>query len=223
MQDSSAFQYLAIDLIDVSTTNPRHTFDEGKLQELAESIRQHGLIQPIVVRPKKERFEIVAGERRYRSSLLAEKFSVPSHIVELTDAQALEWQLVENSQRVDIHPYEEAQGFQRLLDLPGYDVAALVERSGKSASHIYARLSLLQLIPAVAEAFLAERITVSHASLIARLPQDSQVEAYEQCWRKDWQDKEPHLLPAKHLAAWIQADLYLALADAPFDREDATL
>jgi ParB family chromosome partitioning protein len=223
MQDSSAFQYLAIDLIDVSTTNPRRTFDEGKLQELAESIRQHGLIQPIVVRPKNERFEIVAGERRYRSSLLAEKFSVPSHIVELTDAQALEWQLIENSQRVDIHPFQEAQGFQRLLDMPGYDVAALVEKSGKSASHIYARLSFLQLIPAVAEAFTEERITASHASLIARLPQESQASAYERCWRKDWQDQEPHLLPAKHLAAWIQANLYLALTDAPFDREDFTL
>ena len=131
--------------------------------------------------------------------------------------------MVENSQRVDVHPYEEAQGFQRLLDIPGYDVAALVEKSGKSASHIYARLSLLQLIPAVAEAFTQERITASHANLIARLPQESQAEAFEQCWRKDWQDKEPHLLPAKHLAAWIQANLYLSLADAPFDREDPTL
>jgi ParB family chromosome partitioning protein len=130
---------------------------------------------------------------------------------------------VENSQRVDVHPYEEAQGFQRLLDIPGYDVAALVEKSGKSASHVYARLSLLQLIPTVAEAFIQERITASHANLIARLPQESQAEAFEQCWRKDWQDKEPHLLPAKHVAAWIQANLYLSLADAPFDREDPTL
>jgi len=110
-----------------------------------------------------------------------------------------------------------------LLDIPGYDVAALVEKSGKSVSHIYARLSLLQLIPTVAEAFTKERITASHANLIARLPQDVQANAYEQCWRKDWQDKEPHLLPAKYLAAWIQANLYLSLADAPFDREDPTL
>jgi ParB family chromosome partitioning protein len=124
---------------------------------------------------------------------------------------------------VDVHPYEEAQGFQRLLDIPGYDVSALVEKSGKSASHVYARLSLLQLIPTVAEAFTQERITASHANLIARLPQESQAEAFEQCWRKDWQDKEPHLLPAKHVAAWIQANLYLPLADAPFDREDPTL
>ena len=223
MQNSSAFQYLAVDTIHESTTNPRRTFDESKLQELAESIRQHGLIQPITVRPNNQGFEIVAGARRYRASLLAELFSVPARIVEIDDAQALEWQLVENSQRVDVHPYEEAQGFQRLLDMPGYDVAALVEKSGKSASHIYARLSLLQLIPAIAEAFTAERITASHANLLARLPQEAQALAYEQCWRKDWQDKEPHLLPAKHLTAWIQTNLYLSLADAPFDREDPTL
>ncbi len=222
MQDSSAFQFLAIDNIHESATNPRQTFDEAKLYELAESIKHNGLIQPITVRPNKEGFEIVAGARRYRAAQLAELFSVPARIVDIDDAQALEWQLVENSQRVDVHPYEEAQGFQRLLDIPGYDVAALVEKSGKSASHVYARLSLLQLIPIVAEEFTRERITASHANLIARLPQESQAEAFEQCWRKDWQDKEPHLLPAKHLAEWIQNNLYLSLADAPFDREDPT-
>ena len=196
MQDSSAFQFLAIDQIHESTTNPRRTFDEAKLYELAESIKHNGLIQPITVRPNNQGFEIVAGARRYRAAQLAELFSVPARIVEIDDAKALDWQLVENSQRVDVHPYEEAQGFQRLLDIPGYDVAALVEKSGKSASHVYARLSLLQLIPTVAEAFTQERISASHANLIARLPQESQAEAFEQCWRKDWQDKEPHLLPA---------------------------
>ncbi len=199
MQNSSAFQYLALDTVHESSTNPRRTFDEAKLYELAQSIRQHGLIQPITVRPNNIGFEIVAGARRFRAAQLAELFAVPARIVDIDDAQSLEWQLVENSQRVDVHPYEEAQGFQRLLDIPGYDVAALVEKSGKSASHIYARLSLLQLIPAVTEAFTHERITASHANLIARLPQESQAEAFENCWRKDWQDKEPHLLPAKHL------------------------
>src|SRR5579875_620748 len=223
MQDSSPFQSLAVDTIHESTTNPRQTFEPSKLEELAESIRQHGLIQPITVRPNADGFEIVAGARRFRAAQLAELFALPARIVELTDAQAMEWQLVENSQRVDVHPYEEAQGFQRLLDLPGYDVAALVEKSGKSAAHIYARLSLLQLIPEVAQAFIEERITASHANLIARLPQEHQADAFENCWRKDWQDKEPHLLPAKHLSAWIQANLFLNLAEAPFDREDTTL
>ena len=136
MQDSSAFRFLAIDTIHESTTNPRSTFDGAKLYELAESIKHNGLIQPITVRPNNQGFEIVAGARRFRAAQLAELFSIPARIVELTDAQAQEWQLVENSQRVDVHPYEEAQGFQRLLDMPGYDVATLVEKSGKSASHI---------------------------------------------------------------------------------------
>jgi ParB family transcriptional regulator, chromosome partitioning protein len=223
MQNSSEFQYLAIDQLFESKTNPRKTFDQKKLEELAESIRTGGLIQPIVVRPKDNAFEIVAGARRFRAGQLAEQFSLPARIKELTDAQAIEWQLVENSQREDVHPYEEAQGFQSLLDLPGYDVPALVAKSGKSASHIYARLSLLQLIPDVAEAFLQERITASHAILISRLPQEHQPPAFENCWRKDWQDKEAHLLPAKHLSAWIETNLYLNLAEASFDREDATL
>jgi ParB family chromosome partitioning protein len=223
MQDSSAFQFLAIDQIHESTTNPRRAFDEAKLYELADSIKHNGMIQPITVRPNNQGFEIVAGARRYRAAQLAELFSVPARIVEIDDAKALEWQLVENSQRVDVHPYEEAQGFQQLLDISGYDVATLVDKSGKSASHIYGRLSLLQLIPEVAEAFIQERITASHANLIARIPQESQAAAYEQCWRKDWKDSEAHLLPSKFLSAWIQNNLYLALADAPFDREDATL
>ena len=223
MQNGSAFQYLTVDTIHESTTNPRKSFEESKLQELAQSILHNGLIQPITVRPNASGFEIVAGARRFRAAQLAELFAVPARIVDIDDAQALEWQLVENSQRVDVHPYEEAQGFQRLLDMPGYDVAALVEKSGKSASHIYARLSLLQLTPAIAEDFTAERITASHANLLARLPQEVQATAYDQCWRKDWQEKEPHLLPAKHLSAWIQANLYLSLAEAPFDREDPTL
>ena len=83
MQDSSAFQFLAIDTIHESTTNPRRTFDEAKLNELAESIKHNGLIQPITVRPNNQGFEIVAGARRYRAAQLAELFSVPARIVEI--------------------------------------------------------------------------------------------------------------------------------------------
>jgi ParB family chromosome partitioning protein len=97
MQDSSAFQYIAIDQIHESTTNPRLTFDQSKLEELAESIRQHGLIQPVTVRPNASGFEIVAGARRFRASQLAELFSIPARIVELDDTAAMEWQLVELS------------------------------------------------------------------------------------------------------------------------------
>ena len=97
MQNSSEFQYIAIDTIHESATNPRRTFDESKLGELAESIRTNGLIQPITIRPNASGFEIVAGARRFRAAQLAELFSLPARIVDITDAQALEWQLVELS------------------------------------------------------------------------------------------------------------------------------
>jgi ParB family chromosome partitioning protein len=117
MQNSSEFQYIAVDQLFESKTNPRQTFDQNKLEELTESIRKGGLIQPIVVRPKDNGFEIVAGARRFRAGQLAEQFSLPARIKELTDAQAMEWQLVENSQRVDVHPYQEAQGLRFILHL----------------------------------------------------------------------------------------------------------
>ncbi len=97
MQTTRRGEFLAIDTIHESTTNPRQTFEESKLHELAESIRQHGLIQPITVRPNANGFEIVAGARRFRAAQLAEVFSLPARIVELNDALAMEWQLVESS------------------------------------------------------------------------------------------------------------------------------
>ena len=91
MQNSSEFQYIAIDTIHESATNPRRTFDESKLHELGEPIRTNGLIQPITVRPNSHGFEIVAGARRFRAAQLAELFSLPARIVDINDAQALEW------------------------------------------------------------------------------------------------------------------------------------
>ena len=219
----SGYRNLPLSMLDESATNPRRTFEPTKLVELAHSLTMHGLIQPITVRPKGDRFEVVAGARRFRAAQIAELADVPTRILKLSDEETFEVQIIENSQRQDVHPYEEAAGYQRLLDLPGYDVAALASKCGKSQSHIYARLSLLQLIPDVAEAFQQERITASHANLIARLTPEQQAEAFKNCFRKDWQDKEGHLLPAKHLAAWIDANLYLALAEAPFPTDDPTL
>lgn len=220
---ATAYQTLPLSSLRESDSNPRRTFDESKLRELAESIRTHGLIQPITVRPKDDAFEIVAGARRFRALQIADHTETPVRILELTDAQALEVQIIENSQRQDVHPYEEAAGYQRLLDLPGYDVAALSQKCGKSESHIYTRLALLQLVPEVAEAFQQDRITASHANQIARIPHSRQAEAFEQCFRKDWQDKESHLLPAKHLVSWLNQNIYLPLTQAPFEIADATL
>ena len=219
----SGYKTLPLSMLQESSTNPRRTFEPTKLVELAHSLSVHGLIQPITVRPMGDAYEIVAGARRFRAAQIAELAAVPVRILDLSDEQTLEVQIIENSQRQDVHPYEEAAGYQRLLDLPGYTVEGLVQKTGRSQSHIYARLTLLALISEVATAFQEERITASHANLIARLPVDRQADAFEQCWRKDYQDREPHLLPAKNVAAWIQANLYLSLSAAPFDREDPSL
>ena len=97
-----------------SKTNPRRFFDEAKLAELADNIRQHGVLQPILLRPLPEgeadTYELVAGTRRYRASKLAKRESIPATVRELTDAQGLELQVIENVQRVDVHPLDEAQG-----------------------------------------------------------------------------------------------------------------
>jgi ParB family chromosome partitioning protein len=116
--NSTEYRNLPLSLLNVSKTNPRRTFDEVALKELAESIRAQGILSPLLVRPLTENgFEIVFGERRYRAAQLAEQDTVPVRIKQMTDAEALEAQLVENLIRAEIHPMEEAQGLRFILHL----------------------------------------------------------------------------------------------------------
>lgn len=115
---ATEYRNLPLTLLRESATNPRRIFEESALKELADSIRSQGVLSPLLVRPLNERsFEIVAGARRYRAAQLAEAETVPVRIVQLTDAEALVAQLMENLQRRDVHPLEEAQGFRALLQL----------------------------------------------------------------------------------------------------------
>ena len=117
------------------------------------------------------KYEIVAGARRLRAAKIAELEAVPVRVVKLSDAEATEARVVENLQREDIHPLEEALGFKSLLELgEPYNIAHLSARAGKSAAYIYGRIRLADLIPAVAEAFLKDKITIGHALLIAKTP-----------------------------------------------------
>jgi ParB family chromosome partitioning protein len=114
----SEYRNLPLDSLVESSMNPRRSFDENALNELAESIRNQGLLSPLLVRPKgPQSFEIVAGARRYRAAQLCGQESVPVRIVDLSDAQAIEASIVENLQRRDVHPLEEARGFAALLHL----------------------------------------------------------------------------------------------------------
>lgn len=136
---------IAINRIDVEE-NYRKTFDEKKLSELAKSIRKNGVIQPIVVRIKGERFSLIAGERRLRASILADKVTIPAVVREIDDhAYAIELQLIENIQKEQVPYMEEAYGFARLREAGILDVKEIAERIGKSDQYVYISLQLTRM------------------------------------------------------------------------------
>ncbi len=175
---------LLLEKVQPSKTNPRRHVDPARQQELTASVVKHGVMTPILVRPVNAHFEIVAGERRFRAAKAAGLKEIPAVIRELSDADALELQMVENLQRDDLHPLEEAEGYRQLLQVkfgPGrqaYDAAKIAERVGRSVKYVYDRIKLLQLIEPIHKVFLEGRITAGHAILLARLsPQDQKLVA----------------------------------------------
>jgi ParB family chromosome partitioning protein len=160
---------------------------------------------------------------------MAEAPTVPVRIVNLTDAEALEAQLIENLQRRDVHPLEEAQGFKALLNLedPKYSIEQIAAKLGKSPVYCAARVRLTELSAPAVEAFYAEEIGVGHALLLAKLQPDQQEKALSECFREEWAPggKKPRriLLPVRHLQQWIEHQLMLILKLAPFNMRDAQL
>ncbi len=225
----SEYRDLPIDWLVESPTNPRQIFDDDGLQELAASIRANGVLQPLLVRPHAERrFEIVFGARRYRGAAIAEQETVPVCIREMTDAQVLEAQLVENLQRRDVHPLDEAHGYARLLalDEPKYSIELIAAKCGKQPGYVASRLRLTELAPAVVEAFSKDEIGLGHALLLAKLQSVAQEEALPACWQESYTNGSKSkriLLPVRHLREWIEHNILLELAAAPFSKEDATL
>ncbi len=230
-QNIAATEYrnLPLSILTESKTNPRRIFEDAALKELADSIRSQGVLSPLLVRPLNERsFEIVAGARRYRAAQIAESETVPVRIVNLTDAEALEAQLIENLQRRDVHPLEEAQGFRALLNLeePKYSIEQIAAKTGKSPAYVAQRIKLTELAPAVIEAFYKDEIGVGHALLLAKLQPAEQEQALAACFREDWgsgNKSKRLLLPVRNLKDWIEHNIMLILSDAPFSKSDATL
>jgi ParB family chromosome partitioning protein len=154
--NATEYRNVSLSLLNVSKTNPRRTFEDAALKDLAESIRAQGILSPLLVRPLTENgFEIVFGERRYRAAQLAGQDTVPVRIRQMSDAEALEAQLVENLIRAEIHPMEEAQGFRALLalDEPKYSIEQIAAKVGKSPTFVASRLKLTDLVPKAVEAF----------------------------------------------------------------------
>ena len=218
----SSIQDIQLGKIRESKTNPRRFFDEAKLAELAANIRQQGVLQPILVRPLPEgeagTYELVAGARRYRASKLAKRESIPATVRELTDAQALELQVIENVQRVDVHPLDEAQGYAALIQLQPntYTVETIATRVGRSPAYVSGRLRLIQLIPEAKQAFYDDKLTVAHAFEVARLQPSDQRRALQECFPHHRNAgavlKDKHAEPVvtvRELRGWIAREIHL--------------
>lgn len=254
-------EHLAVSAIAPSHTNPRKHHDAKADADLAESVRQHGVIQPILVRPRQLEFraagaalgwrilqrgvdleefkkkdeakarkrfnelkatpyELVAGERRWRAATAAGLTEIPAIVRELDDKTALEIQVIENLQREGLHPLEEAEGYDNLMQHHGYTAKQLADKVGKSEGYIYARLKLIELGPEGRKALWDGKLDHSKALLLARIHDPAlQKKALGEALGGKWNGP----MSEKELRRHLQENYMLRLADAPFDPRDGEL
>ncbi|HET7848525.1 MAG TPA: ParB/RepB/Spo0J family partition protein [Pseudolabrys sp.] len=158
--------------------NPRRAFTEAELEELSASIRERGIIQPIVVRNvggQKDSYEIIAGERRWRAAQRAGLHDVPIVVVEATDAQSLEYAIIENIQRADLNPMEEAAGYQALMESHNYTQDEVAQIVGKSRPHVANTMRLMKLSEPVQALVRADKLSAGHARLLVGQPNDEEI------------------------------------------------
>ncbi|GGH62305.1 hypothetical protein GCM10010975_26870 [Comamonas phosphati] len=224
-----------------SLTNPRKHFDPAKLAELADSIKASGVHQPILIRPlpverisdemawaraekrQPAEYELVCGERRWRASQIAAAAAIPAMIRPMTDAEALEAQVIENLQREDVTALEEAEGYQVLIDNNGINADQVAEKIGKSRAYVYARLKILDLCPEGREALRTGELDYSRALPIARIAtSDLQREALK--WAtKPLYYRSGEKPSARDVQEHVKSNYMLDLRKAPFSRKDADL
>lgn len=225
-------------LADFTTESPKQLAEivgTLKLAEFVHSIYVQGVNQPILLRPlpaarladtqpehtgaKRPEYEIVAGERRYYGSLLCGKTTIPAMVKTLTDQEALEFQLVENLQRDDLHPMEEAEGYERLCRDTGTPKEEIGAKIGKSRSYVYGRLKLLDLCQDARKAFYAEQLDASKALLVARIPDEKlQLKAL-----KEFTSGYGLTMSVRACLDWLQRNVMLRLDKAPFKITSDTL
>jgi ParB/RepB/Spo0J family partition protein len=219
---------LSLSLIEPSPSNPRRTVPPEYLEDLAASIRDKGVLSPILVRPKPHEpgfHELVFGECRWRAAKLAGLTEIPAMVRELDDRQVLEIQIIENDKRQDVHPVEQAEAYRRLIDEHGYTAEDLAAKTGRSLVYVRQRLALGDLGKIGRVALDQGKITLAVALLVARLPPAQQTKAIEELIPEE-EDPGVHV---RDVATLRQAREIIAhrvakrLADAPFDLADETI
>ncbi|MDO9596703.1 MAG: ParB/RepB/Spo0J family partition protein [Azoarcus sp.] len=221
---------LALHTLHPSPTNPRKTFAD--LEDLAASIREQGVMQPILARlwpddyptpddcTDRPLYEIIAGERRYRASVLAGLDTIPALVRHVTTRQVLEQQIVENLQRRDVSELEEAEGYDLMMRQHGYTADELADKVGKSRAYIYGRLKLCALCEEARKAFREGKLSASHALLVARIPGKAlQQEAVARIGGDEYHGPMAY----RAAADYVQRTFMLDLTKAPFETEDPLL
>lgn len=217
--DTRYRSHVALDDIEPSPTNPRKTFDDASLQELADNIKAHGVITPILlrlnIRPGAKTYELISGERRWRAARIAALESIPAVVRDdLSDADVLELQLIENLQREDLHPIEEAEGYGLMMREHGYTADTLAEKIGKSRSYIFGRMKLLDLNEEGRRLFRGGLLNPSTALLVARIPTHAlQMKAIEDITRRDFRND---VMSVRQAQKHIQDRYMTRLDNAPF-------
>lgn len=207
---------IKLELIQESKTNPRTHFDKEQLEELARSIKQYGVLQPVLVRPltngKTGYYELVYGSRRLRAARIAHLESIPAIIKNYSDKEVLEIQVIENLQRSDLSPMEEAYGYDTLIKTHGYTAAALAAKIGKSPSYVARRAKLTELSDHAQKLLAEDKMPLGHALLLARLAdhklQNQAIDSWQN-WN-GWCSLEA-------AERTLRDNFMLKLVDAPFD------
>ncbi len=204
------FQQLTTDVIHESPTNPRRMFGEAGLDDLTASVRRHGVLQPLLVRPNDDGYVLIAGARRLRAAKLAGCPTVPVRVLDLDDAAADEATIIENLHREDIAPLDEGISFQRLV-AGGRPIDEVAAALGKSKGYVYQRISLTRLVPAVQDLLARDVLPLVYALKIAVVPAEHQEAALAQCFRPLFREEpsRDQLEPVAQLTAWIERTVRL--------------
>jgi ParB/RepB/Spo0J family partition protein len=200
------FRQLETDAVHESPNNPRRSFPEAALEELAASVRRVGVLQPILVRPNGNGFVLIAGARRLRAAKLAGCATIPARILALDESMADDATIIENLHREDVHPLDEAASYERLM-VNGRSIEDLAVTLGKSKAYIYQRVSLTKLVPKVQDLLSRDILPLGYAQKLATVPAERQEEGLRRCFRPLFQDEgasRDQLEPLASLTEWIE-------------------
>lgn len=218
--------------LETSPTNPRRRIDETTIESLAASIKTQGILEPLIVREQGNKYEIVCGERRYRAAQVAALTKLPCLVRKLSDEQVLDIQIHENLHREDVHPMDEAYGYQFLKETLGCDVKELALRVGKSEGYVLNRLKLNQLIKEAQKDVDDGVLPLVFALEIAKYAPDIQKVVYGEVYNKEYKYQgnnyvsvpiRGQTVPWKSFVEWINTNIHRLLSKAPFDTKATNL